>query len=259
MPFQFFGTSGAVPTLDRDNTSLAFYTKKEIVLVDCSGSPYQRVIRAGLDPTKVSSLVLTHAHPDHVYGLPSLVHNIGLTGRRAPFHIYGLKETMKSVQGMMELFPLEKKMQYEVKLHVVPEKECDVLTGLGIRIVSTPVIHAIPAIGLRVEFDTAEERAAVVFSGDNRPSESLLGLAKGVEVLIHEATRLEEHRTWAAAEGHTTARQAGEVAAQAGVGQLILCHFAFEIQGRLDEVHRQAKSAFNGPVELAKEYWEYRL
>jgi len=66
MPFQFFGTSGAVPSPARDNTALAFYSADEVVLVDCSGSPYQKTLKAGLDPMRVSSLIVTHRHVDHL-------------------------------------------------------------------------------------------------------------------------------------------------------------------------------------------------
>jgi ribonuclease Z len=259
MPFQFFGTSGAVPTHDRDNTALAVYTTDHIVLVDCSGSPYQRILHAGLDPSKVAALVVTHAHPDHIFGLPSLAHNLGLAGRRAPLDIYGLAETMKYVEGLMELFPLEKKMRYTVECHVISPEPRQALQLPGLTISAAPVVHAIPAVGIRAEFDTKEERGAVVFSGDNRPSEALVSFARGAHTLIHEATRLDEHQVWASAEGHTTAREAGEVATRAGVQRLLLCHFAFEIQHRLKDTHAQAKSAFAGPVELAREYYEYRV
>ena len=56
----------------------------------------KRLIRkAGLDPMRVSSLIVTHRHVDHLYGLPSLAHNMGLAGRRATLHVYALPETMQ--------------------------------------------------------------------------------------------------------------------------------------------------------------------
>lgn len=259
MPFQFFGTSGAIPSPDRDNTALAFYSKDEVVLVDCSGSPYQKILKAGLDPMRVTSLIVTHRHVDHVYGIPSLAHNMGLAGRRATVHVYALPETMKILRGFIGLFPLEEKMPYRIELHEVPAKEgYEVLRAKGFCVLSTPVKHGAPNIALRVEFDSPGERGAVVYSSDTSPCPSLIALARRAHVLIHEATFLHDEAARAAADGHTTGYQAGEVARQAGVKRLILCHFSASLYGREDELRREAVQSFGGSVELAEELREYR-
>jgi ribonuclease Z len=260
MPFQFFGTSGAIPTAARDNTALAFYSPDEVVLVDCSGSPYQKILKAGLDPMRVSSLIVTHRHADHLYGIPSLAHNMGLAGRRTTLHVYALAETMPLLHGFMQLFPLEAKMPYRIELHEVPPKEGhEVLQAKGFRIRSTPVVHGAPNIALRVEFDLPAERGVVVYSSDTSPCPSLVALARGADVLIHEATFLHHEAARAKADGHTTGFQAGEVAAQAGVKRLILCHFEDALHDRLDEVLREAQQTYSGPAEIPEEFCEYRL
>ncbi len=260
MPFQFFGTSGAVPSSGRDNTALAFYSPTEVVLVDCSGSPYQKILKAGLDPMQVSSLIVTHRHVDHVYGLPSLAHNMGLAGRRAALHVYALAQTMPILRGFMELFPLEEKMPYRIELHTLPPKEGhEVLRAKGFRILSTPVRHGVPNIGLRVEWDSAQERGAVVYSSDSSPCPSLQALARGADVLIHEATFLHADAARAAADGHSTGYQAGEVARQADARRLLLCHFSADIHEHLDELRQEALRSYAGPVELPEEFREYRI
>jgi ribonuclease Z len=260
MPFQFFGTSGAVPSLDRDNTALAFYSPEDVVLVDCSGSPYQKILKAGLDPMRVSSLIITHRHVDHVYGIPSLAHNMGLAGRRTTLHVYALAETMKVLRGFMDLFPLEEEMPYRIDLHEVPAKEGhEVLRTKGFRVLSTPVKHGAPNIGLRVEFDSPGERVTVVYSGDTSPCASLIALARGADILIHEATFLHSDAARAAADGHTTGYQAGEVAKQAGVKRLFLCHFGADLHGGVDELRQEAMQSYGGPVELPEELREYRI
>ena len=260
MPFQFFGTSAAVPSPDRDNTALAFYSDDEVVLVDCSGSPYQKLLKAGLDPMRVSSLIVTHRHVDHVYGIPSLAHNMGLAGRRAPIRVYALAETMRTVRGFMDLFPLEEKMPYRIELHEIPAKEgYDVLRARGFNVLSTPVKHGAANIGLRVEWDSPRERGAVVYSSDTSPCPTLLALARGADILIHEATFLHDEVARAAADGHTTGYQAGEVARQAGVKRLILCHFGAGLYRRLEELRLEAEHAFGGPAEIPEELREYRV
>ena len=260
MPFQFFGTSAAVPSPDRDNTALAFYSKDEVVLVDCSGSPYQKILKAGLDPVRVSALIVTHRHVDHVYGIPALAHNMGLAGRRATLHVYALPETMRILRGFMDLFPLEEKMPYRIELHEVQTKEGhEVLQARGFRVLSTPVRHGAPNIGLRVEFDSPDERGSVVYSSDTGPCPSLIALARNAEVLIHEATFLHSEAGRAAADGHTTGFQAGEVARLAGAKRLILCHVGAGLYGREDELRQEAMQSFGRQVELPEELREYRI
>jgi ribonuclease Z len=260
MPLQFFGTSGAVSSAARDNTALAFYSADEVVLVDCPGSLYQKILKAGLDPMRVSSLIVTHRHVDHVYGIPSLADCIGSAGRRATLHVYALAETMRILRGFLDLFPLEDKMPYRIEPHEVPAKEGhELLRTKGFRILSTPVKHGAPNIGLRVEFDSPGERGVVVYSSDTSPCPSLIALARGADLLIHEATFAHSDAARAASDGHTTGYQAGEVARQAGAKRLVLCHFHDALHGRLEELRREAAQAFAGPVEIAEELREYRI
>jgi ribonuclease Z len=259
MPFQFFGTSGAIPSSARDNTALAFYSADDVVLVDCSGSPYQKILKAGLNPMRVSSLIVTHRHVDHLYGLPSLAHNMGLAGRRATLHVHALRETMPFLRGFMDLFPLEEKMPYRIELHEIPPKEGHlVLEAKGFRVLSSPVKHGAPNVGLRVEFDSPQERGVVVYSGDTSPCPSLITLARAADILIHEATFLHSEAARAASDGHTTGYQAGEVAAQARVKHLILCHFAASLHDQVEELRREARQSYSGPIEIPEEFREYR-
>jgi ribonuclease Z len=260
MPFQFFGTCAAVPSAERDNTALAFYSKGEVVLVDCPGSPYQKILKAGLNPMQVSSLIVTHRHVDHVYGLPSLAHNMGLAGRRTPLHVYALAETMKILRGFLNLFPLEETMPYRIELHEVPAKEGhEVLRAKGFTILSTPVKHGAPNIGLRVEFGSPGEKGTAVYSSDTSPCPSLIALARLADILIHEATFPHSEAGRAASDGHTTGYQAGEVASQAGAKRLILCHFGADLHGREDELRREAMQSYGGSVEIPEELREYRV
>ncbi len=259
MPFRFLGTSAAVPSASRDNTALAFYTDETVVLVDSPGSQYQKILKAGLDPMRVSSLIVTHRHVDHVYGLPSLAHNMGLAGRRTTLTVYALAETMPILRGFLDLFPLEAKMSYRIELREVPAKEKhELLQANGLRVLSTPVKHGVPNIGLRVEFDTRAESGAVVYSCDTSPCPSLLALARGADVLIHEATFLHSEAARARTDGHTTGYQAGEVARQAAVKRLLLCHLG-SAAGLAEELRQEAGQAFTGPIELPEEFKEYRI
>jgi len=73
------------------------------------------------------------------------------------------------------------------------------------------------------------------------------------------ATFLHGEATRAAADGHTTGYQAGEVATQAEVKRLILCHFAAHLHGQEQELCQEAMRAYDGPVEIPEEFREYRV
>jgi ribonuclease Z len=239
---------------------LLFYSADEAVLVDCSGSPFQKLLKAGVDPVRVSSVIVTHRHLDHVYGLPSLAHAMGLAGRRPALHVYALAETMRTLKALMELFLPEDRLPYRIELHEIPGTEGHpVLQAKGFGVRSTPVTHGAPNIGLRVDFDSPGETGAVVYSSDTSPCPSFLPLARGADILIHEATFLHGEAARANAEGHTTGYQAGEMARQAGAGRLMLCHFGAPLHDRLEELRREAMQAFGGPVEIPEELREYRL
>jgi ribonuclease Z len=260
MPFQFLGTSGALPSAQRDNTALAFYSPDEVVLVDCPGSPYQKILKAELDPMKVSALIVTHCHADHTYGLPSLLHCLELAGRRAPLPVYGLAETLPLLRGSLQLFSADIKMRYRVELHEVPPREGhEFFRAEGLRICSIPTVHSAPSIALRMEFDGPAERGVAVYSCDTSPCDSLIAMARGADVLVHDATFLHDEVARAKADGHTTGYQAGEVATRAGVKRLILCHFANHLHDRLEELRQEACRAFLGPVEVPEEFREYGL
>jgi ribonuclease Z len=49
---------------------LALSSEESLVLIDCGGDVVQRVFAAGLDLQRLSGLMLTHEHPDHVTGFP---------------------------------------------------------------------------------------------------------------------------------------------------------------------------------------------
>lgn len=259
MPFQFLGTSGAIPTADRDNTALAVSSAADVVLVDCPGSPYQKLLKAGLDPMRVSALIVTHRHVDHLYGLPSLAHNLGLAGRRETLHVHAPAETLEYLHGFLRLFPLEAKMPYRIALHEVPLRAGhEILAAEGFRVRSSPVQHPAATLGLRVDWEGSEERGGLAYSCDTAPCPAVQELARGADALIHEATYLHEAADRANADGHTTAWQAGELAARAGVERLFLCHFHATLAGREAELREEARRAFPGPVEIPEEFRAYR-
>ena len=86
----------------------------------------------------------------------------------------------------------------------------------------------------------------LVFSGDTRPCKELFQACVGADVLVHEATFLEEEAERAAETGHTTALQAGRLAREAGVRLLALTHISTRHPAR--EILAEARSEFPAAV-----------
>lgn len=100
----------------------------------------------------------------------------------------------------------------------------------------------------------------VVFSGDTRKCRSVIGLAKGADVLVHDSTLDSRYSELAARFGHSTARQAAEVAKEAGVGRLFLVHLSPRY-GRPDVLVREARKVFpesSAPRELSEHEVRHR-
>jgi ribonuclease BN (tRNA processing enzyme) len=109
------------------------------------------------------------------------------------------------------------------------------------------VDHLCEAYGLRID---AGGRS-LVYSGDTGPCTALVELAQGADVLLCEATWPHVMPQWGDEPPtgvHLSGRQAGEHAAAAGVGRLLITHVPAWFSG--EELVAEAKAAFGGPVEL---------
>ena len=84
----------------------------------------------------------------------------------------------------------------------------------------------------------------VVITGDTRPCAATIEMAQGADVLVHEATFADEEAARAMETGHSTAREAGIVAAAAGVKRLVLTHFSARYSRDPSDLDREAKLAF---------------
>jgi ribonuclease Z len=257
----FAGTGGSIPTVRRGLPALLVRRGGDRILFDCGeGTQRQLVMSVGL--TDLDEIYLTHFHADHWLGLPGLLKTFDLRARERPLAIHGppgLNEMIAvglraagRVRYELRLVELEAGMVlerdgyaiapvpvshrgtafgYAIYEHERPG-EFDPVAAAKLGVTPGPdfgrLQHGETVDAVRPEQVVGPPRPGrkIVISGDTVPCESLRIAAHAADVLIHEATFAEPELERAAETGHSTARQAAEIARDADVKLLALTHFS---------------------------------
>jgi ribonuclease Z len=261
----FLGTAGSAPTTARGLPATLIRRGGERLLFDC-GEGTQRQLLRSVGLVELEEVFLTHYHADHFLGLPGMLKTFGLRGRERPITIYGppglraLFGALRPVIGkqafdlrLVEVEPNEELERDGYRIaafnvrHRVPaygyalveedrpgrfdEQEA---ARLGVR--PGPDFGRLQR-GQSVTVDGGEVRPEqvlgearrgrkVVLSGDTAPCDMTVAVAHGADLLVHEATFTEEEVDRARETGHTTARAAAALAAEAEVELLALTHLS---------------------------------
>ena len=108
----FLGTGGAVPSVDRNVSSLAVAREGETLLFDCGEGTQRQMMRYGVS-FAFREMFFTHYHADHVLGIPGLLRTLGLQDRTAPMVLYGPRGAARQLGTYVSLgadkpkFPVE--------------------------------------------------------------------------------------------------------------------------------------------------------
>jgi len=246
------GSGSALPAHGQTNSSYLVRAGGVRLLVDCGPAVLQQLAAARLTPGDVTHVFVTHRHGDHTLGYPLLL-LWWLSHERPPESwpttIAG-KVTWASLQALLEnTFGEVASRAAAVPRRHFPDREPAVVAlGQEVTLRTWPMEHSAfaPASGLRVE---AGGRA-VAFTGDTAPCPNVALLARGTDLLLHEATYSAtlDPGLHDGLHGHTTARSAGRAAAGAGARRLALVHLSAHYDGRQDVLVAEAAREFAGEV-----------
>lgn len=241
------GTGAAWSGPDRENTFMLVRGKTTNILIDCGGSPTQRLAQVGVQPNEIDHIILTHNHPDHIYGFPLLLLNAWMAKRKAAIHVYGLKDTIRSAKRLLKALDLHLLPKFtRIKYYTVTPNSITDLPRIGeFDISAAPTKHYVPTLALRITDRATGE--AFAYSSDTSPDQNVVEISRDAKFLLHEATLLGE-----SSEGHSSAEEAGEQAAAANVGELILIHVPPEVEPQ--KWRAAAKQNFRGKVVVAKDF-----
>ncbi|HUS69545.1 MAG TPA: ribonuclease Z [Anaerolineae bacterium] len=245
------GTGPALASASRDNTFFLFESAAGSLFIDCAGSPFHKLLKVGADPDSLAGVILTHSHPDHIYGLPSLIHELWLHGRRDTLHIFANAATQRVAEALLDVFQLRAK-PVPLEFHIIPGDEGHLLLESESYWVHTsPVRHEVPTSAVRI---TSRENGRVAaFSADTSPCSELVALARGADLLFHECSVETPHPF------HSTPEQVGELAAEADVGQVILVHCHRDLTKEPYLPVSEIRKRYQGEVRFAKDLEEYEL
>ncbi len=109
MEITFLGTSSMVPTKDRNQSSVFVSYKNEGILVDCGEGTQRQFKITGIPLTKVTKVLISHWHGDHVLGLPGLIQTLNSSTTTHHLQVFGPKGTKTQLEYMKKAFLMEEK------------------------------------------------------------------------------------------------------------------------------------------------------
>ena len=272
------GTGGGPrPRTNRVASAQVILVDDKAYVVDCGDGVARQLVAAGVSPAILRHILITHHHSDHNLDYGNLIMAAWNMGLKSRVDAWGPPPLEKMTRLFFEMnsYDIRIRIADERKLPLEPLVHTHELKGggrvfddAGVKVAAALVRHPLVKPALAYRFDTADR--SIVISGDTAPSENLIELAKGADVLVHEAIylpavdrlvasvpnapRLKEHIL----ASHTIAEDAGRIAQAAGVKLLVLSHLVPADDPTVtDEMWvSAARVHFRGPVIVGRDLLE---
>jgi len=232
---EFLGSGDAFGSGGRFQACLLLRTPDGSLLIDCGATSLVAMKRAGVDPSEIGLVLVSHLHGDHFGGLPFLILDGQFSGRRHPLVIAGPPGLRERLTRAMEvLFPGSSTAVRRFPVEVVQLAPRVSARLNPVTVTAFEVIHASgdPAFALRVEYG---ERV-VAYSGDTAWTDALIDAANGSDLFVCEAyfaeKRVRYHLDYATLKEH---------APRLGCKRIILTHMSADMLGRSEVAFERAE------------------
>lgn len=282
-----------IPTKERNHTAILLNYKAENILFDCGENTQRQLRLANISPTKITRILISHWHGDHVLGLPGIIQTLGASEYNKTLEIYGPRRSKRFLKNMFKAFELEDRIK--VKVHEV--KKGTIINEKDFKIEAFPLKHYGSLAYNFIEKDKRkmninylknfgltrhpllkrlQEGKSINYKGklikvkkatflkkgkklsiilDTKLFPGLPKISKNADLLICESTFSELLKEKAKKRFHLTAKQAATVAKKANVKQLILTHFSQRYKNTND-LENEAKRIFKKTL-CAKDFMEF--
>ena len=223
----FYGTSSAIPSLNRGFSCIGLSGEKENtnVLMDCGDGSIRNLLKFGVEVENISTVLISHYHSDHVSGLTQVIETMGIRGKKSNLRVFG-------PPGLKEYFSTVEKIT-SVASHRVFQIEFlelnagDTIEFENFKTTAFAMDHTIPCLGYRLQYSSGK---ILSYTGDSMPCPSMESLGKGADLFIHEATYLDKDRGRAKEQKHSTVTEAASHAKAANVKKLALTHVSDDFE-----------------------------
>lgn len=288
----FLGTGSTVPTAERNHSSIYLQYKDENILIDCGEGTQRQLRKAKINLGKLTKILITHWHGDHVLGLPGLFQTLAFNNYNKILEIYGPKGTKKYIKEIFKIFVPKKKIKTNIK-----EVSGKFLKTKDFEITALPLQHGCPAMGymfeekpkLRIDKNKLKKlklkkqdlrklsqltkgknikingrtikskqityskpSKKISFIFDTEKCKAVEKLAKNSDLAIMDST-LDENEKKAKEYKHMTAKQAATIAKKTNVKKLILTHISQRYENKPKKLEAIAKKVFKN-TQIAKDF-----
>ncbi len=278
MELVLLGTGGGgLLRPNRHRTAEVVIVGAEPLLFDCGEGATRQLQEAGIHPAEVGYLFFTHHHFDHNTDYPYFALTTWLMGRNRNLRVYGPPETAHITNllfGRNGVFRQDQEARtalsgsqdiqrsrtgqelawIEVDVTEIESSGSVCHTGRW-SVTAAQTEHVQPymdTLAYRVDSDEGSIAIAV----DSAPTQAVIDLARGADILLHECSVTEEFRErFGLQRAHSGPKSAAQVAAEANVAKLVLVHILPDLDtpATLAEMTREVRRIFSGEVYMGED------
>lgn len=256
------GTASARPIVDKCQSAHVVNLHGRLFLIDCGEGAQVQMKRFRISKGHLDNILISHLHGDHIFGIFGMLSTMALDGRTAPLYIYAPRDFGSILRFFLSHFG--EGIKYEI--HHIPltmKEPQEIVSFRHCRVEAFPLMHHIECYGFKITYEKmprlslpeAERGERFVqsfaYCSDTMTFPQEARWLEGVDLIYHEATFADEHVDLAHRMYHSTAREAAQVAADAGASRLVIGHFSSRYSN-LDILLNQAREVFP-QTELAEE------